>query len=59
MAKTSTHSTGRPPAPPRIVPANHKRLMRQLAGVEKHLETHKKDSVNQNRASAIKTQLSA
>jgi hypothetical protein len=35
-----------------------KRMARQLAGIEKHLERHPNDSLSQQRVSAIKTILS-
>jgi hypothetical protein len=36
----------------------HKRLERQLAGIEKHLETSPNDKLSQARASAIRSELS-
>lgn len=36
----------------------NKRLTRQMAGIEKHLETHKRDTLSQQRVSTIKSILS-
>jgi ribosomal protein S15P/S13E len=59
MAKSNSTSTGKTAAPARKVNVNHKRLTKALAGIERHLETHPKDGMSQQRVSTIKQQLSS